>query len=130
MIIVLDASGAVEIALKNLNAQKFLEIVKSADVVISPDNYISEITNVFWKYKKYKQFNDDLCIKGIEFCINLVDDFLPSKELWREAFFEGVKNSTSTYDMFYLIAARRNSGKILTMDKELKEIATKEGLII
>jgi len=128
MIIVLDASGAVEIALKNLNAQYFLEIVKSSDVVISPDIYISEITNVFWKYKKYKQFNDDLCIKGIEFCINLVDDFLPSRELWREAFFEGVKNGTSTYDMFYLIAARRNSGKILTIDKELKAIATKEGL--
>ena len=130
MIIVLDASGAIEIALKNQNSDKLLEIVKKADVVIAPDNFISEVTNAFWKYRKFRQFNDDICVKGIEFCINLIDDFLPSKDLWREAYYEGVKNKSSTYDMFYLIAARRNFGKLITMDKELFLIAKKEGLTI
>lgn len=73
------------------------------------------------------QFTDDACIKGIEFCLNLIDDFIDSKELWREAYSEGVRNQSSTYDMFYLISARRNSGVLLSMDKKLNLLAKKEG---
>jgi len=128
MIVILDASAAVEIALKKENSQKFLSILKSADLIISPDIFISEVTNVFWKYKKFQQFNDEVCLKGIEFCTNLVDDFINSKDLWRESYYEGVKNNSSTYDMFYLVAAKRSYGKLISMDKKLNELALKDGL--
>ncbi len=130
MIVVLDASGAVEIALEKEKSKYFLEILKNTDLIISPDTFVSEVTNVFWKYKKFQQFTDEICMKGIEFCVNLIDDFIPSKDLWRESYFEGVKNSSSTYDMFYLVTAKRNFGKIVSMDKKLNEIAGKEGLRI
>jgi predicted nucleic acid-binding protein len=130
MTVVLDASAAVEIALGNGNASVFLDHLKKADVIISPDTFISEVTNVFWKYRKFSQFSDESCLKGIEFCISLVDDFINSRELWREAYSEGMMNQSSTYDMFYLVAARRNSGRIISMDKKLNSIAERAGLRI
>jgi predicted nucleic acid-binding protein len=130
MIIVLDASGAVEIALGRENAPRFMDYLKKTDVILAPDIYVSEITNVFWKYSQFSQFTDEICLKGIEFCINLIDDFLDSKNLWREAYYESVKNNSSTYDMFYLVAARRNYGRIVSMDKRLNMLAEKENLLI
>ncbi|MFA6009206.1 MAG: type II toxin-antitoxin system VapC family toxin [Desulfobacteraceae bacterium] len=128
MIIVLDASGAVEIALGRENSILFMNHLKNADVILAPDTYVSEITNIFWKYSKFSQFSDEICLKGIDFCINLIDDFIDSKDLWREAYFESVKNDSSTYDMFYLVAARRNYGLIISMDKKLNKLAEKEHL--
>ena len=130
MTVVLDASGAVEIALKNLRSEDFKEILQKADVILAPDTYISEVTNVFWKYRKFSNFSDEICLSGIEFCINLIDNFIASKELWRESYSEGIKNQSSTYDMFYLITARRNSGFLISTDKKLNTIADKEGLKI
>lgn len=128
MIIVLDASGAVEIALQKENSTRFMNYLKKADVILAPDIYVSEVTNVFWKYRKFAQFTDEICLKGIEFCINLIDDFIDPKDLWREAYFEGVSNENSTYDMFYLVTARRNYGLIISMDKKLNTLAEKENL--
>ena len=128
MIIVLDASGALEIALEKGKAKTFLGFIQEADIVISPDTFISEVTNAFWKYRRFSQFSDDICLIGIEFCINLIDDFLKSNDLWREAYHEGIKNKCSTYDMFYLVSARRNSAMLLSMDKTLNTIANKSGI--
>lgn len=130
MIIVLDASGAVEIALGRENASRFMDYLKKADIILAPDTYVSEVTNVFWKYCQFSQFTDEICLRGIEFCLNLIDDFTDSKDLWREAYFEGVKNGCSTYDMFYLVTARRNYGLIASLDKKLNMLAEKENLII
>jgi len=130
MTVVLDASGAVEIALKNQKSEDFKMKLQKADVILAPDTFVSEVTNVFWKYRKFTNFSDEICLNGIEFCINLIDDFVSSKELWRESYSEGIKNQSSVYDMFYLVTARRSSGLIVSMDKKLNFIAEKEGLRI
>ncbi|MBN1525828.1 MAG: type II toxin-antitoxin system VapC family toxin [Spirochaetales bacterium] len=130
MILVLDASGAIEIALEKDKAKLFLEIIHEADIVVSPDTFISEVTSAFWKYRRFAQFTDDICLKGIEFCINLIDDFTSSSDLWRETYHEGIRNQCSVYDMFYLVTARRNSGMLVTMDKTLNSIAKKSGILV
>lgn len=53
MTVILDASGAVEIALGNKNATLYLSHLKKADIIIAPDIFVSEVTNVFWKYRKF-----------------------------------------------------------------------------
>ncbi len=130
MTVVLDASGAVEIALENSRSEQFKEILQGADLIIAPNTFVSEVTNVFWKYRKFSNFSDEICLSGIEFCINLIDDFIDSRELWRESYFEGIRNQSTTYDMFYLVTARRNSGAVISMDKKLNAIAEREGLKI
>ena len=50
MIAVLDVSGAIQVLLKNGKRPKFDEEIKKSSWVIAPDLYVSEISNVLWKY--------------------------------------------------------------------------------
>jgi len=123
MITVVDASAAIEIALNKENAGEFQKIIIESDLVIAPDTFSSEITNVFWKYGKFSNYDLDKCDKGISFCIDLVDDFIETKSICREVFSEAMKNNHSAYDLFYLIVARRNNAGIITKDKKMIEVA-------
>ena len=128
MTVVLDTSAAIEVAIGGPSAGEIKTRLESADVVVVPDTFISEVTNVLWKYRKFSGFTEEKCLLAIEFCIGLVDVTITSRDIWRESFFEGAKNSHSTYDMFYLVAARRNMATLLTKDKKLREIAKSEGI--
>ena len=66
MIIVLDVSAAIEIILKKEKKEKFDSAFQSASWVISPDLYVSEITNVLWKYHKANIINHDDCLQYVE----------------------------------------------------------------
>jgi hypothetical protein len=47
VIIVLDAGAAIEIALNREHGNTFREILRNSDLVIAPNIFPSEITNVF-----------------------------------------------------------------------------------
>ena len=125
MIIVLDTSAAIEIILKKKESSKFKNIIVEADAVIAPELYISEIANVAWKYNKIAKLKHEACISLSEDGINLVDQFINTKELWKEALREAIHNDQTVYDCLYLICARRNDGIILTMDQRLKKFCRK-----
>ena len=125
MIAVLDTSAAVEIVLQKKNADKLGEGISKADWVISPQLYISEITNVFWKYQKLVDFPFLVCEQGLEQAISLPDDFIDEKNLFREAFKLACTMNHSVYDMLYLVVARRNNGTLLTLDNKLIKAAQK-----
>ncbi len=125
MIIVLDTSAAIEIILKKKESSKFKNIIVEADAVIAPELYISEIANVAWKYNKIAKLKHEDCISLSEDGINLVDQFINTKELWKEALREAIHNDQTVYDCLYLICARRNDGIILTMDQRLKKFCRK-----
>lgn len=123
MILVIDASAAIEIALGKQSSSKFKEVLAEADLVLAPDTYVSEITNVFWKYASAKEIEITKCEKGIDYCIDIVDDFVNTRELYREVFGESLRKKHSVYDIFYLVLARRRNAGILSMDKKLNKIA-------
>lgn len=125
MIVVLDASAAVEIILQREFSQPLTSVLKEADWVISPALFVSEISNVFWKYQKFANYSFDDCEKSIEQAITLPDDYINDIELYREAFNLGCMLNYPVYDMLYLILARRNNAKLLTMDKKLIAAAQK-----
>jgi len=124
MIVVLDASAAVEIALGRKNSGEFRELLRQSDLVLAPDTYPSEITNVFWKYASFSDLNVEKCEKGIDYCLDLIDDYIATKNLCREVFSESIKTEHSAYDLFYLIIARRHNASIITSDKKMKKTAT------
>jgi len=122
MIAVLDVSGAIQVLLKNGKRPKFDEEIKKSSWVIAPDLYVSEISNVLWKYFKANLISHEDCIQSVEDGISLIDDFFDAKQLWKEALGEGIKNSHSVYDMYYAVLARRNDATLITNDKALSEI--------
>jgi hypothetical protein len=58
---------------------------KEASWVLAPDLYVSELSNVLWKYYKAKVISHEDCIQYVEDGINMIDDFIDGKELWKEA---------------------------------------------
>lgn len=128
MIVVLDASAALEISLDRMQAAYLRDTVAKADVVVAPDLYVAEVTNVFWKYHQFQALPAADCERGVEFCLHLIDQFVDSRSLWREALHLGMHYQIAIYDVLYLITARRNGGVLLSLDKQLIALAQAEGL--
>ena len=124
MITVLDASAAVEIALNLEKAELFKKCINEADLVLAPNTYPSEICNVFWKYQNFSKLDAGKCGKGIDYCIDLIDDFVDTTLMCREVYGEAVKYKHPVYDLFYLVLARRQNATLITKDKKMQLIAT------
>ncbi len=125
MTVVLDASVALEIALEGNRGTEFKDLLSECSIVTAPDIFVSEVTNSFWKYRVFSNITDDQCFQGIEFCLDLVDDFCSTQSLWREVIKESIRLKHPVYDMFYLILARRTGARLLSCDKQLHKLSEK-----
>lgn len=125
MIAVLDVSAAIEVVLQKQKMQAFHKTVKNASWVLAPDLYVLEISNVLWKYYKANVISHEDCIQYVEDGINMIDDFIDGRELWKEALSERIKNNHSIYDMYYAVLARRNDAVLITNDGLLSKICEK-----
>jgi predicted nucleic acid-binding protein len=123
MIAILDVSAAIEIVLKKEKKDLFNKTFKEASWVLAPDLFVSEISNVLWKYYKAKIISHEECIEYVEDGIDMIDDFIDGRELWKEALSEGIKNNHSVYDMYYAVLARRNDAVLITNDGQLAKIS-------
>ncbi|HUX19614.1 MAG TPA: type II toxin-antitoxin system VapC family toxin [Spirochaetia bacterium] len=130
MTVVIDASSAIEIALNNTFAPIFQEILNDADLVLAPDTFPAEVANAFWKYGNLSNLAIDTCQRGIDYCLDLVDDYIRTQHLCREVFSESIRSKLSAYDVFYLVVARRHDAVILTRDKKLIETATALNVVV
>ncbi|GHV92054.1 hypothetical protein AGMMS50268_25570 [Spirochaetia bacterium] len=128
MVAVLDVCGAMEVLMKNPKGEKFNTLLQTASLRLAPDLYVSELSNTLWKYYRAKLLTFDECNQYIERGINLIDIFINSKEIWKEAFAEGIKNNHPVYDMYYAVIARRNSGILVTNDGDLAKICKKNSI--
>jgi len=125
MIVVLDVSAAIEIILQKDKQEIFNNIYKKGTWIIAPDLFIAEITNVLWKYYKAKVLSHEDCIQYVQDGIDMIDDFIDARDLWKESLAEGIKNNHSIYDMYYSVLARRNDAVLITNDGPLAEICKK-----
>jgi predicted nucleic acid-binding protein len=125
MIVILDVSAAIEIILKKEKKELFDSQYKLAKWVIAPDLFVSEISNVLWKYYRAKVLTHEECNQYVDDGIKMIDDFIAGRELWKEALGESIKNNHSVYDMYYAVLTRRNDAKLLTNDGALAGICRK-----
>ena len=126
MIVILDTSAAIDLLLGKGNFETYKNKIERADTVIAPEIYLSEITNVAWKYNKIADFTHEESFNLAEDGINLIDQFLSVKDLWKESLREAMNNDHPVYDCLYVVCARRNDGILLSKDKKLRKLC--EGL--
>ena len=98
MIAVLDVSATIEILLQKEKRGLFNDACKDASWLIAPDLYISEISNILWKYYKAKVVTHYDCVQYTADGIGLIDDFVDSKELWKEALGEGSNSGFAQFE--------------------------------
>ncbi|KPL13936.1 MAG: hypothetical protein AMS26_12550 [Bacteroides sp. SM23_62] len=128
MIIVLDASAAVTIAIDNSTSRKISEYLKKADLIIAPDIFIAEVSNAFWKYHEFENLPLDICEETLFRTIDIVDEFRNTEQFYKEAFSLSCQVNHPVYDTLYLVLARRNNALLVTNDKELQRIAKKHSI--
>jgi len=122
MIVILDTSAAIDILLNKSDFEIYKRKIEKADAVIAPEIYLSEITNVAWKYNKIANFTHEESFNLAEDGISLVDQFISVKDLWKESLREAMNNDHPVYDCLYVVCARRNDGILLSQDKKLRKL--------
>jgi len=85
MIVVLDASAAVEIAVGRPLAQAVRSVLTEAELVLAPDLYVSEVANVYWKYVRARLLKQEEAVVALDSTVALVDEFVRGIDLYREA---------------------------------------------
>ena len=128
MRLVLDACAALEVVLKRSRAGDFMRAIQEADTVMAPELLVPEVVNAIWKYHQFDRLDLNTCNQALELAIELADDLVSCRDLWREAFLLARKNRRPAYDMFYIALARREDAAILTMDKALRKEAERYGV--
>lgn len=130
MRIVLDVSAAAEMLFDKASSKKLAAIVENSELVLAPNLFIVEAANLIFKYRR-----DDIIKEGDEIsiyneCLRFIDFFAPNEELSIEALSMACANNKPVYDYYYLVLARRNSAKLITLDKVLISEARKHGVKI
>jgi len=130
MIIVLDASAGIEIALSRESSEIYERKIEKASKVITSELYKAETANVLWKYNNAGLLSKEEVQKRLKYCDELIDEYIDISENNEEALNEGIRIKHSVYDLLYLVIARRNGAILLTQDKKLKKIAKDSGVEI
>ena len=128
MIIVLDASAGIEIALSRDNAKIYARKLENASKVITSELYKAETANVLWKYNSAGLLNKEEAQKRLRYCEELIDEYINISDNNEEALNEGIRTNHSIYDLLYLVIARRTGAVLLTQDKKLRKIACEAGV--
>lgn len=128
MIVVLDASAGYELLLDSALGDHIRQALQEVDLVIAPDLFISELANTCWKAVKFKALSSDEAIRGLRFGLSLIDNFVNSADLIVEALSQACLADHPVYDLTYLTLAKREAAKLLTLDKQLKKLASKAGV--
>lgn len=119
MIVVLDTSAAIELVLNRSQKDIVESYLLKADLVTSPDLFIPETTNVFWKYHQFESLQKEICEELIEKTILLVDQYESCSTLYHEAFHLSCETQQPVYDSLFIVLARRNNGVLVSLDKQL-----------
>ena len=129
MKVVLDANCAVEIALNKPEGDRLKARLHESEQVLAPDLLIPEFVNALWKYHQFNQLSLSVCDQAMDLLPVLVEMFVPSQELYRDAFaLSRARQTRAAYDMFYLALALREGAILLTLDTTLKKEAKRAGI--
>jgi predicted nucleic acid-binding protein len=127
--VVLDANCAIEIALNKIEGERLKAFLDESDQVLAPDLLVPEFVNALWKYHQFNQLSPELCDEALTRMLEMVDTFVPSSEIYRDAFALSRSQKTrAAYDMFYLALALRDNAVLLTLDGTLKKEARRAGV--
>lgn len=125
MRVVLDASAAMNLVMRSERAAVLIECLESAQLVVSPALFQSEVANALWKYVKAGVLSKDLALERFDEAVGLVDQFEPDEALVVEALSLAVHHGHPVYDLLYVVLAMRNGARIMSTDARLLDLASK-----
>jgi predicted nucleic acid-binding protein len=127
--VVLDANCAMEIAFNKTGAGRLKALLAESEEVLAPDLIVPEFVNGVWKLYQFTETNLGLCDQALGTLLEMIDTFVPSHEIYRDAFaLSRAQKTRAAYDMFYLALALRENAILLTLDATLKKEGRRAGV--
>jgi predicted nucleic acid-binding protein len=127
--VILDANCALEIALNKTDAGRLKTLLNESEKVLAPDLIVPEFVNGRWQSHRLNHLSLTICHEAMDLLPDLVETFVPSREIYRRAFALSRDQQTrASYDMFYLALALREDAVLLTLDGTLKREARRAGI--
>jgi predicted nucleic acid-binding protein len=114
---VLDASAAIHMVMATDHAADLASKLEQSTSVSAPDLFVSEVGNSLWKYIRQGTMPLDEALGRVEEALALADQIVPCAMLLQEAVAAAARYEHPVYDMMYAVLARRQGGKVLTMDR-------------
>jgi len=128
MIAVIETSAAVAVALGRSVPAALSQTLVEAELVLAPELFVAEITNLFWRYHHREGMPLPECKAALEDAMALPDEIVAQRELSREVFAMACHAGSTAYNMFFVVLARRYDAALLTVDPRLREVAVKLGV--
>jgi predicted nucleic acid-binding protein len=128
VIIALDASAAVEMALARPLAAELRDTVTTANRIVAPSIFEAEVANALWKHQREELLPPDEAARRLRDARNLIDELIPVATLIEEALHEAIHLNHPVYDLLYLVLARRTGARLVTLDRRLATLARDAGL--
>jgi predicted nucleic acid-binding protein len=116
----------VSFVIKLLNREVSINIFKPEEKFISPDLFDYELANVLWKAAKHKGLSVSE-VKNLFASVNSLGiERYKSDPL--KLFLCATETGLTAYDASYLLLAKKYGCSIATFDKQLIDVAKKEGV--
>ena len=128
MTIVLDVSGAVEVVLRRAHAKKIEALLIKAEWVITPELFICEASNVFWKYYAIQKRPKEQCEAALKEMLELPDEYFSGEDIALEAFALSCLTRLPVYDMYYAVLTRRYDATLVTLDRGLRAACEQQSI--
>lgn len=118
--VVIDCNAAINMAMHTPEGDGLAALLLEGERCIAPSLFVAETASAVSGYVRAKRLSQEDAVVLGDTCMALVDQLVDDALLWREAVAESAALGHSSYDMFYLVLARRNAATLLTLDKRLQ----------
>ena len=126
--LVLDSSAAVAMTFERPFGEKIRGLMFRDEKVIAPELFLAEMAHVIEKYVHGGCIDAPTGVTLLDKATNLVDELIPMSSLAQEVLSESLRLGHSSYDLFYLVLARRNAATRCTLDRRLQGLCLKNGV--
>ena len=126
--IVMDANAALAIAMGTDTGEALSLLQCAEEEVIAPSLINAEVAHALTKYIRGNHIPSDEAIACGRDALAIVDRFVDDSSLWIEATTEAIRLDHSSYDMFYLLLARREGATLFTLDRRLQSLCESHGV--
>lgn len=126
--IVLDCNAAIAMALKSEEGRALEKLTTTKDEIIAPSLLHAELSQAMHKYVKSGFLDKQTAIEKGTYALSLVDRFVDDAQFWPEAMTLSLELGHSSYDLFYLLLARRTGATVFTLDRKLQSLCLDNGV--
>lgn len=126
--IVLDSCAACEIVRRTDEGLALQALLSPQEKIVSCELIYAELGSIFRKLIVREATTKADAKIMLNAAVSLVDEFATLSELSEEAFTESVRLDHSTYDLYYLVLARRLGATLFTLDRKLIELCKANGV--